>query len=138
MLIRWGWLCPWLAILLAAGVLVAFGFTWWSALLAALFLVCPALLLWGLYVTRPQPDETDAPTDGMLMDWTAPFYDIYCSAIGLGEGFRAQTLRVAAIQPGEKVLDVGCGNGVLTRLAADMAGSAVGIDPGAEMIRGQA
>jgi len=138
MLIRWGWLCPWLAILLAAGVLVAFGLTWWSALLAALFLVCPALLLWGLYVTRPLPDEADAPTDGMLMDWTAPFYDIYCSAIGLGEGFRAQTLRVAAIQPGEKVLDVGCGTGVLTRMAAESAGkagSAMGIDPGADMIR---
>lgn len=135
MLNRWGWLCPWLAILLAAGVLVAFGFTWWSALLAALFLVCPALLLWGLYTTRPQPEEADAPTDGMLMDWTAPFYDLYCSAVGLGRGFREQSLRVAAIQPGEKVLDAGCGTGVLTRLAADKAGSATGIDPGADMIR---
>lgn len=135
---RWGWLCPWLAIALAAGVLVAFGLTWWSALLAALFFVCPALMLWGLYLTRPQPAVPDAPTDGMLMDWTAPFYDLYCSAIGLGRGFREQTLRAAAIQSGEKILDVGCGTGVLTRLAAEAAGptgSVAGIDPGADMIR---
>lgn len=138
MLSRWAWLCPWLAILLAAGVLVAFGLNGWSALLAAVFLVCPALLLWGLFVIRSRPGEADAPTDGMLMNWAAPFYDLYCSAVGLGKGFRAQTLRVAAIRPGETVLDVGCGTGVLTRLAAEatgQAGSAVGIDPGADMIR---
>jgi hypothetical protein len=25
----------------------SFGFSWWSALLAALLLVCPVLILWG-------------------------------------------------------------------------------------------
>lgn len=44
---RWSWLCPLLSVLLAAALLVAFGFTWWRALLAALLLVCPALLVWG-------------------------------------------------------------------------------------------
>jgi F0F1-type ATP synthase membrane subunit b/b' len=44
---RWLWLCPGLAVLLAALVLMLFGFSIWSALLAALLLVCPALLLWG-------------------------------------------------------------------------------------------
>jgi hypothetical protein len=44
---RWMWLCPILAVVLAAFVLWSFGWTWWSALLAALMLVCPVLLLWG-------------------------------------------------------------------------------------------
>jgi len=135
---RWGWLCPWLAILLAAGVFLLFGLTWWSALLAALLLVCPALILWGIYVVRPQPAEPSAPTHGMTMNWAAPFYDVYCPAVGLGRGFRAQTLRYAAIRPGERILDVGCGTGVLTRMARDAAGPngfAVGIDPAARMIQ---
>ena len=44
---RWLWLCPVLGIVLAATVLMLFGLTFWSALLAALLLVCPALILWG-------------------------------------------------------------------------------------------
>lgn len=44
---RWLWLCPVLSILLAAAVLMVFGFTFWGALLAALLLVCPAMLVWG-------------------------------------------------------------------------------------------
>jgi len=44
---RWLWLCPALAVLLAAGVLILWGFTLWNALLAALLLVCPLLILWG-------------------------------------------------------------------------------------------
>ena len=44
---RWLWLCPALSLVLAAVVLLLFGFTFWGALLAALLLVCPAMLLWG-------------------------------------------------------------------------------------------
>lgn len=47
---RWLWLCPVLSIVLAAVVLMIFGFTFWGALLAALLLVCPALLVWGAIV----------------------------------------------------------------------------------------
>jgi len=135
---RWCWLCPWLAIGLAAGVLVLWGLSWWTALLSALLLTCPALMLWGLYITRPQPAEPSVPTSGMTMNWAAPFYDLYCPAVGLGRGFSAQTLSYAAIRPGERILDVGCGTGVLTRLAREAAGQggfAVGIDPAARMIQ---
>lgn len=45
---RWLWLCPVLGIALAAAVLLLFGLSWRTALLAALLLVCPALLLWGI------------------------------------------------------------------------------------------
>lgn len=136
-IIKWGWLCPWLAILLAAMLLSLWGLTWWSAMLAALLLVCPVLILWGLFITRPQPAEPNAPTRGMTMNWAAPFYDMYCPVVGLGRGFRAQTLRYAAIRSGERILDVGCGTGVLTRMSLEAAGPnsfAVGIDPAAKMV----
>ena len=138
MMNRWGWLCPWLAVALAAAVFMLFGLTWWSALLAAFLLVCPALLLWGLFTIRPKSDEPAVHTHGMTMDWAAPFYDVYCCAVGLGQSFRDQTLQIAAIRPGEKILDVGCGTGVLTRRADGAAGPtglAIGIDPGQDMIR---
>lgn len=138
MMNRWHWLCPWLAVALAAAVFVLFGLTWWSALLAALLLVCPALLLWGLFVIRPGSDEPAVHTHGMTMNWAAPFYDVYCRAVGLGQGFRDQTLQTAAIRPGEAILDVGCGTGVLTRRAGEAAGpagSSTGIDPAQYMIR---
>jgi ubiquinone/menaquinone biosynthesis C-methylase UbiE len=138
MMYRWSWLCPWLAVALAAAVFMLFGLTWWSALLAAFLLVCPALLLWGLFVIRPKPDETTVHTRGMIMDWAAPFYDMYCRAVGLGQGFRDQTLQVAAIRAGNAILDVGCGTGILTRRACEAAGSAgvaIGVDPGQDMIR---
>lgn len=66
---KWLWLCPALAILLAAGILMAWGFSWWTAALAALLLVCPALMIWGVIETRrklPGSDGSDrrpSPTD---------------------------------------------------------------------------
>jgi protein-S-isoprenylcysteine O-methyltransferase Ste14 len=45
----WYWLCPLIAIGLAAGLFAWWGFDGWTALLAALFLVCPALMVWGVF-----------------------------------------------------------------------------------------
>lgn len=83
------------------------------------------------------PLEPAPETRGMSLNWMAPFYDWLCLRFGLGVPFRKETLRYAALQPGEKVLDVGCGTGVLTRMAAEAVGptgKAIGIDPAPKMI----
>ncbi len=135
-----GWLCPLLMAALAAAVLLLWGLSLWTALIAALFLACPVFVAWGIFMARRSLKALDEPapqTRGMLIDWMAPFYDQMCVMAGLGRAFRSTTLRYAGVRAGTRVLDVGCGTGVLTRLAADVvgpAGAAVGIDPGPAMI----
>lgn len=104
-------------------------------------LSCPVTVLWTYVMgTRPLPVPLGpAPvTRGRTLNRVAPFYDGLCRTVGLGRSFRDRTLAVAALEPGEKVLDVGCGTGVLARRAAQIAGpagSVVGIDPAPDMIR---
>lgn len=137
---KWSWWCPWIALGIAAGILMLVGVSLWTALLAALLLVCPALILWGLLKTSSLPQAGHEPipeTRGMTLNWLAPFYDPLCRFYGLGRGFREETLRHAALKPGERLLDVGCGTGVLTRMAAGIVGAsgqALGIDPAPRMI----
>lgn len=133
------WLCPILSVVLAAAILVALGLSLWTAILAAIVLACPIAALWAYFAGRslrihrePVPE-----TRGMTLGWLAPVYDWWCARVGLGSAFRARTLEYAALKPGENVLDVGCGTGVLTRLASDAVGShghVVGFDPAPRMI----
>ena len=70
---RWAWLCPLGALALAAAAVVFFDLSLWSAVLVALLLVCPAIIAWGLIVTRnsktsqpgdrrtPLPDRSGSP-----------------------------------------------------------------------------
>ncbi|HSD61299.1 MAG TPA: methyltransferase domain-containing protein [Burkholderiales bacterium] len=137
---QWFWICASLAVALTAGTLAVWGFAWWTALLIALFLVCPALVVWGVIGTGrglELPGEPVPETRGMTLNRLAPVYDWYCPKIGLGPRFREESLKHAALRPGERVLEVGCGTGVLSRLAAETAGpagAAVGIDPAPRMI----
>lgn len=77
-------------------------------------------------------------TRGAVMTWSAPLYDLGCVVVGFGRRFRQQTIHHAALDVGERILDVGCGTGALTLLAADVvgpSGSAIGIDPSPSMVR---
>jgi hypothetical protein len=44
---NWLWLCPLLGIIVATWVLIAYGLSFGTSLLAALLLACPALMIWG-------------------------------------------------------------------------------------------
>jgi len=77
-------------------------------------------------------------TKGIVMHHMVWAYDLGCYFVGMGSHFRRKTLQFAQLQSGEHVLDVGCGTGVLTRLAAERVrndGEVIGIDPSAEMIQ---
>ncbi len=77
-------------------------------------------------------------TQGRLIHW-ARWYDplVAVLSIGHGKAFRRTSVELAGIQPGERVLDVGCGTGDLTLAATACAGTqgeVVGIDASPEMI----
>jgi demethylmenaquinone methyltransferase/2-methoxy-6-polyprenyl-1,4-benzoquinol methylase/phosphoethanolamine N-methyltransferase len=82
--------------------------------------------------------ETPARTEGRLIRW-ASFYDIITNVITLGHVgmLRSITIEQAQLQPGEKVLDVGCGTGGVTIPAKQRVGyngQVAGIHPAPEMI----
>ena len=50
------WICLTLAIALAAVVLAVFGVTWTTAIIVAIMLICPAVIVWGaVTLRRPKP-----------------------------------------------------------------------------------
>src|SRR3990170_912157 len=68
-----------------------------------------------------------------LLEW---FLDTFLFRGKLRE-LRQRTANLARIQPGEKVLDVGCGTGTLAMEVAPRVGATgrvVGIDPGEQQI----
>ncbi|CAB1275331.1 class I SAM-dependent methyltransferase [Candidatus Nitrosacidococcus tergens] len=76
-------------------------------------------------------------TKGSVLKWQAYIYDLECTLVGLSSNFRQATLNYAQLNTGMRVLDVGCGTGVLTRLAAKKVGDMgeiIGVDPSVQMI----
>lgn len=135
------WVCPIVSVLLASAILVALDWSPWKGVLLVILLTCPVIAVWGVVQgNKPLPIPVgDVPqTRGSTLDWLAPYYDSVCRTAGINRDFRARTIAHAKLRRGEKVLDIGCGTGVLTRLAAAAVGSdgdALGIDPASDMIR---
>ena len=81
--------------------------------------------------------EQPAQTEGSPIRW-AGYYDFVTNFMLLGHAgmLRQMTVDGALIQPGDSVLDVGCGTGEITLRAKTRAGSGsvYGIDPAPEMI----
>ena len=86
-----------------------------------------------------EPKTKDGPqTSGSTIHWAAE-YDFFMNLLGMGTN-RANSrmvVELAGIQPGERVLDVGCGTGRLTltaRAYTGPSGAVYGIDAAPEMI----
>ena len=86
-----------------------------------------------------KPGEATAPkTQGVVMNWGWR-YDLLIGVVTLSRehAFRQRIADLAQLQPGERVLDVGCGTGMLAIVAKErvgVTGRVSGIDPGPKQI----
>lgn len=67
--------------------------------------------------------HNSSETAGVVIHNMAWVYDLGCYLVGMGLRFRRNTIQLAQLKSGERVLDVGCGTGVLTRLVAEEVGN---------------
>lgn len=74
---------------------------------------------------------------GHMAGW-APFYDVIAAVLFLGSErrLRETTADLARLQPGEAVLDIGCGTGTLTLVAKRRveSGRVAGVDAAPDMV----
>jgi len=81
--------------------------------------------------------QNSSGASGWQLEGNAPLaYDTYIADVFL-QGYSHRLVEVAGIKPGDRVLDVACGTGVVTRLVANKIGSAgqvVGLDLNAGML----
>ena len=87
-------------------------------------------------------DIKSVPTRGRTLDYAAPVYDFFEPILLLGKQaeYDRQIVSLLELHKSDRVLDLGCGTGVLTRMIADhldaeAGGVSVGIDAAARMIQ---
>lgn len=85
---------------------------------------------------RPEADTADA----RLYSKAAPLYDRINLSVSFGNGYsyRREEIQALDIAPGDQVLDVGSGTGILARAAMDSTGTTgrvVALDPCREMLQ---
>lgn len=76
----------------------------------------------------PEGQRTYVPAAGH--DWLLPLYDPFVKWLG-GEASHRQLIEQAQFQPGQRVLEIGCGTGSLTTLVKSLhpGVDVVGLDP---------
>jgi ubiquinone/menaquinone biosynthesis C-methylase UbiE len=86
-------------------------------------------------------DHRSIPTRGRTLDHAAKVYDLFEPVLLLGKQaqYDRHIISLLALERGDRVLDLGCGTGVLTQMIAErldpaVGGQAVGIDAAARMI----
>ncbi len=87
-------------------------------------------------------DIESVPTRGRTLDHAAFVYDFFEPILMLGKQaeYDRHILSLLELKEADKVLDLGCGTGVLTRMIGDQlnpeaGGVSIGIDAAAKMIR---
>jgi ubiquinone/menaquinone biosynthesis C-methylase UbiE len=90
-------------------------------------------------MTHVDQQNVTPRTSGLVLHGTARYYDLLAWLLMRGrEGaFREKVVDLAHIQPGDRVLDVGCGTGTLAVAAKQRVGpmgTVYGIDPSPQMI----
>lgn len=87
-------------------------------------------------------DTKSVPTRGRTLDYASFVYDIFEPIFLLGKQaeYDRQIVSLLELHQGDRILDLGCGTGVLTRMIADQldakaGGVSVGIDAAAKMIQ---
>jgi ubiquinone/menaquinone biosynthesis C-methylase UbiE len=90
-----------------------------------------------LRVMEAKMSQSSSGAPGWQLEGNAPLaYDTHIVDVFL-QDYSRRLVEVAAIKPGDRVLDVACGTGVVTRLVANKIGSAgqvVGFDLNAGML----